>query len=308
MGRAYTRRTTISTITAFKKKLENKRVKLQDNNKEVDGHDYVFFYYAIGDAITAKTPEALRANRMIWQEAMIEYMEHDGSISCFLDKIVYYVQKLSLHSSFKLNDKHRENSFDKHRKKYFLAINNSQKIKPEHAIEYHLLHKAHPELGKFIAYEFPLDSNNFFGGIDLIAYNQGKKELSLIELKKVAFGESKDSREMFLRAYTEIITYRACFDMLMKERRAELQNEFNELGERLGFKINLDDLTIRNCIIGPKSLYEDVDKKLREFVKTTDNPVYQVKLYSLAVHKDDILKYPIDHPEMMVDIAEEDFK
>ena len=310
MSKAYTKRTKDSTIVAFNKKLEKKRIQLEKNNDLMEGYRYIFFYYAVGENITAGNREVLRKNRIIWQNAMLDYINEDsGSISQFLDKIVAYVQKMPLRKTFRLKDKRREKSLAEYRGRYFLQINGSKKIKPEHAIEYHLIHKECQKIGKFIAYEFPLDLKNYFGGIDLIAYNSERKELRLIELKKVNFKESKESCEMFLRAYTEIITYRACFDMLLKnlETRKLLQDELNKLGEELEFKIDLDDVKVINCIFGPESLYEDVDDNLREFVKTTKNESYKVELYSLSVHEEEIMKHPIGHSEIMIEIESYDF-
>ena len=307
MGKKSTSRTEDSTIRAFEKIINAKRDSLDKKGKKVEGHDYVFFYAAIGDKVTAKYPEVLTDNRTIWQSAMIGYMEkRDGSIEKFLNKIIEHVQKLPLHMSFKLNDKRRKQSLSTHRAKFF-PYKEKTGIDAEHAIQYHLLYNTHPEFGKFIAYEFPTDADNHFGGIDLISYHPDKNELRLIELKKSKFGKSEDSSEMFLRAYTEIITYRACFDMVMKERKKELQAEFEELGKGLDFEIDWDKVKIVNCIIGPKSLYDDVDERLRAFVNSTDNPAYQVKLYSLRVHEEEIEHNPIGHPEMMVDISEEHF-
>lgn len=308
MSRKGTNRTIDSTIVAMKKSLEEKRGKLKEKGKAVEGHDYVFFYYAIGEEVTAKDRDVLRLNREIWQNALIDYMEKScGSISGFLDTITEYVQKLPLRSSFKLIDYSRNKSLPVHLAKYFLPINGSKKIKPEHAIEYHLLYKTRPTFGTFLAYEFPLDLNNYFGGIDLIAYNQERKELRLIELKKAGFKQSEESREMFLRAYTEIVTYRACFDMLMKEKRAFMQKEFDKLGKKKNFEINLDDVTIINCILGPASLYDDLDSRLCDFVKTTKNESYKVELYSLSVHEEEIMQHPIGHPEMMIEIEDCNF-
>ena len=310
MGKSGTNRTEDGTRKSFEKKLNAKRDLLDKKGKKVEGHDYVFFYSAIGEEVDAESPEVRAENKAIWQSAMIKYMEErDGSIENFLNKIVEHVQKLPLRKpsqTFQLNDKRRKESLEVHRAKYFLS-REGKGIGAEHAIQYHLIHKTHPEFGKFIAYEFPTDADNYFGGIDLVSYHSGKNELRLIELKKSKFGESKDSSEPFLRAYTEIVTYRASFDMVMRNLLKKLQTEFAELGNRLNFQIDWDTVKIVNCIIGPKSLYEDVDEKLRNFVNTTENPAYQVKLYSLTVHEEEIMHNPIGYPEMMVDITEEHF-
>ena len=300
-----TKRNEDGTVRMFEKNLNDKRDALDKKGQKVEGHDYVFFYAAIGNDVDAKYPEVRVKSRAIWQRGMIGYMEkRDGSIENFLDKIVEYVQKLPVRPSFKLIDKSRKKSLPVHLAKYFPAQGPTG-IESEHAIQYHLIHKTHPEFGKFIAYEFPTDVDNHFGGIDLISYNPDTNELRLIELKKSKFGISEDSSEMFLRAYTEIITYRASFDMVMRERKKELQAEFEELGKELNFYINWDNVKIVNCIIGPKSLYEGVDDRLMNFVNTTDKPAYQVKLYSLTVHEEDVKKYPIGHSNIMVDIFEE---
>jgi Holliday junction resolvase-like predicted endonuclease len=63
--------------------------------------------------------------------------------------------------------------------------------------------KCFQALGRFIDYETPLGTsgNNTIGDIDLLAYNDETKTLTVVELKR------RTSRELLLRAVIEVYTY-----------------------------------------------------------------------------------------------------
>ena len=219
-------------------------------------------------------------NKKLWQQEIITYMEEDsGSILDFYKRIAQSTQNngsLPLRPYLPLTSR---DSYNEHANKLFPFDGNKPEIELENAIKFNLFGKEHPLFGKFISYEVAVAYSDNTGPIDIIAYNGKKNELRLIEIKRYGIRGHRQSGEHFLRAYSEIFTYRAFFDNYGKEF---LSKEF----EKTGYKIDFNEVKIINCIFGPKTMFGGIDKKFIDYLNEVEKQEdlkykYGVELYEI---------------------------
>lgn len=237
----------------------------------INGYRYNCFYRALAKAYSLNS----FTNRILWQDAVIEYMISDsGSIREFYNKVAESTKLLPQRKYLPVTDRP---GLDAHLKKPFPTISKGKQTDLEHAIKFNLLHKRHAIFGEFISYEVDVVDSVSSGRIDCIAYkeqpNGQKNELRLIEIKRYGLPQMGQNEEMFLRAYSEIFTYRACFDNYDKEF---LKREF----EKTGYSIDFDNLTVTNCIFGPKTMFENIDKRFIDYINEA-KAEYGVELYEI---------------------------
>ena len=213
-------------------------------------------------------------DKRLWQQTVIEYMiEDSGSLAEFFKRVEQSTKdnkSLPLRTCLPLTNR---DSYEVHKSKPFPFGKAKKEIDLEHAIKFNLLGKELEPFGKFISYEVAVANDEHSGAIDCIAYNAERNELRLIEIKRYRVRGHKENEENFLRAYSEIFTYRAFFENYDKDF---LSREF----EKTGNKINFNNVKIINCIFGPRSMFECVDGKLIEYIDNAEGK-YGVELYEI---------------------------
>lgn len=163
-------------------------------------------------------------------------------------------------------------------------------------------------LGKPLFYEFPCntylpDTEKEKRGkvpIDLITYDEDKKILYLIELKKcrgsVAYKNSNlsESKELFLRAVLEISTYYSFFTHLLEINEADVLNALNKVGKT---NIKREDIKeIRKAVLAPKTVFDNVyTSELKPWLSKID-------CFTIDIIPDDISEIEVNTPSKIFDV------
>lgn len=111
-----------------------------------------------------------------------KYDIEEKNIVSLVKKIILKDEKFPVRSEYRFAAKDRNKKFEEILvKRKFGDKNEVEKgefIKPEHAIEYHLIGKKEEALGEFFGYEVPFAQTRNSGAIDLISYNNRKSSFN----------------------------------------------------------------------------------------------------------------------------------
>lgn len=162
-------------------------------------------------------------------------------------------------------------------------------------------------LGKPIFYEFPCNTKDDEAAkekqgkvpIDLISYDEDKKIIYLIELKKCCGcrgcinNNLSESTELFIRGLMEVTTYYSFFVHLIDIYKKEVEEALNTVGN---VNINFDEVEIRKMILAPKRLFDDVyTDELKDELKNVD-------CFTIDIINDDISDVLINEKEKVFKI------
>lgn len=295
----------------------------EKKHSNFDGEKDIFRYYKcfsgesiVSDDILGKEYEEELLN-------ILNEKEKCSSLSALINKIIKtdpfgngYVAR----DNYKNNTRDRinlKNQLDKVGNHFDYYKKGKKGSNLEQMIQRHIMlsNKYEGVFGKNLYYEFPCNTYKENTAkdkkgkipIDLITYDESKKRLYLIELKKCCAVKNnekisnnlKESNELALRALMEITTYYSFFIHNMKYNKEKMEEALNKVGN---VNINLNEVEIRRAILVPKNTLNKV------YTKELKEELNKIDCFTIEIAKDDISKDYVNSTDKLFNIEPWSFK